>query len=506
MSRIFFSSRFPIRSELLARASAAVLVLCLLAVGTVQADEAAPPWDLGYLLYLDPAAVTAADLHDRAVFLEENYRAHHCVNGIIWQGVFAEIADDAPSLYGTGGDSAIFTGFYLAASVYRFLVTGAAQDLDAVYDAVRGLHILTHASGTPGVILRCAFPADQPEKWRYPDAWRSRIEAGFIYESPDDVPDIADPGACYPVFLFYTRATRDQLTGILYGLGVVLAELDPAQYRYDAALHQTILAIRATACVIADALFARLEGTGFILRDHCNRTGSTAILVDGLLKVQLLAVCRAALEGDAAADEARGRRIERLYQREFRRAFFLNDGDLGDLFNRSSLTGSYYSYNLRFARSFTIHLLEDDPGRRQQVVDYMTKHVWRYVSEHRNTHFIFLYSAASGETAWLPEAVRSLQELSLRPLRDWSSPLYDRDCYPPRPVLLYGDVGLYVVPAHLREPTEYFVWQKDPFATGNGELELEANKEATGLDFLLPYWMGRWYGFLAQGDAVNPND
>ncbi len=35
-------------------------------------------------------------------------------------------------------------------------------------------------------------------------------------------------------------------------------------------------------------------------------------------------------------------------------------------------------------------------------------------------------------------------------------------------VLLYGDVSDFVVPVHLREPTGYFIWQKDPFETGEG--------------------------------------
>jgi len=63
-------------------------------------------------------------------------------------------------------------------------------------------------------------------------------------------------------------------------------------------------------------------------------------------------------------------------------------------------------------------------------------------------------------------------------------------------VLLYGDVSAFVVPVHLRKPTEYFIWQKDPFETGDGAVNTEGLKEATGLDFILPYWMGRHYGFI----------
>jgi len=460
----------------------------------VSAGEA--PWDLGYLLDEDPGAVTAGELYERAVFVEENYQAYHSVNGIIWQGVFAGPEDTHPSLFGTGGDSAIFTGFYLAAAVYRFLVTRDEADLDIVFQTVRGLHILTHVSGTPGVIARCAFPADQAAAWRYPDRWKSRINAGLVYESPDDIVDAGDPDRYYPRFIFYAKATRDQLSGILYGLAVVLAELQPDDFQEKDQLYRTIQSVRDVTRQIAYALWTRLEENCFVLMDHYYNTGTTSVLVDGLLKVQLLSVYRAALNMFEDPGTAERSRIEEVYHDEFAWAFFLNDGNLDSLFNWLNLFDGYYANNLRFARSFTVFLLEEDTGRRQQVAAYMTKHVWRYVQDHRNTHFIFLYAAASCDQSRLGEGLLGLQELSLRPLRNWSSPLYDQSFYPPPDVLLFGDVTGYVVPVHLREPTDYFIWQKDPFETGDGELEQEALKEATGLDFLLPYWMGRYYGFV----------
>lgn len=80
----------------------------------VFAAATARAQDLNYLLDLDPDAVTDRDLYERAVALEENYQRHHSVNGILWEARYAESADELPTLYGAGGDSAIFTGFYLA--------------------------------------------------------------------------------------------------------------------------------------------------------------------------------------------------------------------------------------------------------------------------------------------------------------------------------------------------------------------------------------------------------
>ena len=475
-----------------------LLVLMVLAgsqcAGTVCAVKDARAEDLSYLLYLDPDAVTKLDLYERAVMLEDNYQAYHTVNGIVWETRYAEANDEQPSQYGNGGDSAIFTGFYLAGAVYRFLTTEQTSDLDAEFEAARGLHILTHVSGTPGVIARCAFPAAQAAKWRYPEAWQERIDNGHVYESPADVPDIGNPSACYPPMIYYTRATRDQLTGILYGAGVALAELDPDNY--DAETAYAVQKVRDILHDVIQAVFRRLESTCFLIKDHKGTTGTSAIQVSGLLKVQLLAVYRAALEQRDGVDGKEYKRIDRLYKRTFAKAFCLNDGNASSLFNRSNLLEDYYAYNLRFARSFTIHLLEKVNRRRATVVDYMEKHVWRYVQNHRNTHFIFLYAAASGDMSRMGDATRSLRELSLRPLRNWSSPLIGINCYPPRPVLLYGDVSAFVVPVHLRKPTGYFIWQKDPFETSDGPVNTEGLNEGVGLDFILSYWMGRHYGFI----------
>ena len=121
-------------------ASQAIVSLCPATIGVCAVKDAHAE-DLSYLLYLDPDAVTNQDLYERAVMLEDNYQAYHCVNGIIWEARYAEATDKQPTQYGNGGDSAIFTGFYLAGAGYRFLTTGQTRDLDAVHEAARGLII-----------------------------------------------------------------------------------------------------------------------------------------------------------------------------------------------------------------------------------------------------------------------------------------------------------------------------------------------------------------------------
>ena len=66
---------------------------------------------------------------------------------------------------------------------------------------------------------------------------------------------------------------------------------------------------------VVRAVWGRLEATGFGIKDHKGSTGSTAILVSGLQKVQLLAVYKAALEQREGVDGEEYNRIDRLYKK-----------------------------------------------------------------------------------------------------------------------------------------------------------------------------------------------
>ena len=56
------------------------------------------------------------------------------------------------------------------------------------------------------------------------------------------------------------------------------------------------------------------------------------------------------------------------------------------------------------------------------------------------------------------------------------------------------------VPVAFRPPTD-FLWQRDPFQISGGGSGVI---ESAGIDYLLPYWMGRYYGVIAdEGAAVS---
>ena len=59
------------------------------------------------------------------------------------------------------GDSAIWTGHYLAAEAFRYRVTGAANALANVQGAIAGIKSLVDITGTD-VLARCLVPSASP--------------------------------------------------------------------------------------------------------------------------------------------------------------------------------------------------------------------------------------------------------------------------------------------------------------------------------------------------------
>ncbi|WP_321475450.1 hypothetical protein [uncultured Paludibaculum sp.] len=58
----------------------------------------------------------------------------------------------------------------------------------------------------------------------------------------------------------------------------------------------------------------------------------------------------------------------------------------------------------------------------------------------------------------------------------------------------YENRGCEVVPVPERPATD-FLWQRSPFRLYGG---LYGTIEGAGIDYILPYWMGRYYGVLGE--------
>jgi len=455
------------------------LIATLLGIGcTIPHDYVDP---------VDPTTVTVAQLGAHAEFLENRYQTFSQVEGIIWQRARSDVALENPDQFGSGGDSCIFTGHKLAADVYRYQITGKEKDLDKVLQSLRGLYILTHVTGTPGVISRAAFPADRQVEWQYPERWQHRINQGFVNQGPP-LADPFNPGNQIGPMIYYTRGTKDQITGLLYGLAVAERYLVESQASHS----EKISLARNVAAKIVEAIYNHLRLYDFKIRDEKGENNTRADKVEHLIKLQLLSVYRKTV---VRTIPSRAARIQEKYDDLFNSAFFGIFQTLSDLVNRFNNHSQYYAWNLRYLRAYSVFILESDVERKKTVSKWVSSNLWPYIKGHYNTKFIYLHNAITGGTEKLDDALLALKSLSLKSHRSYDSPLAGDERKPSFLQVLMGDWDRFVLLPHLRKFTSYTTWQKEPWDVGStsGRTGIE---DSTGLDFILAYWMGKFHGFL----------
>src|SRR5581483_10184854 len=144
-----------------------------------------------------PAHASQAD----ALAITANIEARHLPFGTVVDPVFASATSNQITGYTRCGDSAIWTGHYLAAEAFRYKVTGAADALANVKQALAGLKALLDITGT-NVLARCLVVAASP----YAAGIQSEEAANGIYTNGP--------------YFWVGNTSRDQYLGVAFGAAV----------------------------------------------------------------------------------------------------------------------------------------------------------------------------------------------------------------------------------------------------------------------------------------------
>jgi hypothetical protein len=145
---------------------------------------------------------------------------------------------------------------------------------------------------------------------------------------------------------------------------------------------------------------------------------------------------------------------------------------------------SYFKFNLNMINMYS--LLRFENSRSSLRKPYLTAYnkLRRTTETHQNAHFNMIDHAIKG-----PNSARDAQTVDL--LRAWTTrprrdPFVDlRGKYK-----ACGDDRACEVIAVPERPTTDFLWQRSPFLLFGGGAGLV---EGAGIDFTLPYWMGRYF-------------
>src|SRR5664280_1218582 len=96
-----------------------------------------------------------------ALSISANIQARHMPFATLLDPIYGSPTSDQIIGYTRCGDSALWTGAYLAAESFRYNVTRSADALQNVRSALAGLKALTDVTGDDR-LARCIVPANSP--------------------------------------------------------------------------------------------------------------------------------------------------------------------------------------------------------------------------------------------------------------------------------------------------------------------------------------------------------
>lgn len=507
-------------------------------LGKSKDGKVCEAWDMeaGAFVPLAPGL----SLHDRA----REYLRWLQKDGLAYGGVGDPIYADPPA-YTTRvgmnglGDSALWTGTYLASEALRLLATGAADAREHVAAEVRTLHLWFNVSPSPGVLARFVRPAGASDP---PDAIDCNKNTHHC--------DVPYDGKRWD---YNGHVSRDQYQGVMLGYALAYDALSPEDEPLRKMIRDDVLTlvrelmkereidleiiyngttyprakIKARFAVVVeeelvDGVAAQLtysggQGTWRGFQEFIPNLAPILkqIPILGLIApstiprdssaIMLASFFRLALHVTEGIPEHAAERatIESFY--------LSNTGSGGNVHDWIPIAqqwsragddcgANYYANNISMQPLYNWARLEKDPTVLSAARGIVADKTWPAFLNHKNTFFTFLSGAnMTGPDAGAISAARD--QLAQFPVPPYVRRAFDHranpafmpheaSCTDKANKATAVDVG---VRAH-----DGFMWQRDPW-----QLYDEGNPAQVfaGVDYLVAYWLGRHHGFIEEDAA-----
>jgi len=367
-----------------------------------------------------------------ALAISRNIQALHMPFGTILDPVYAGPASNQVTGYTRCGDSALWTGAYLAAEAFRYNVTRSADALNNVKTALAGLQALTDVTGD-NRLARCMVPAGSP------------FAAGIASEEASNT--IHQTAS----WMWVDNTSRDQVVGAFFGLNAAFDLVDDDT-------------VKSTVSDVVTRMVGFIAGHQWTPNDDLSNTFQ--------LRPEELQMLLQVARHVNPANTVSG-------------PFFVLPVETAVLVDVQD-TSSYFKFNLDYMTLYNLVRLQNN-GDNQDAYEL----VRGYTASQQNAFFNMVDCALNGLDAARDAETRALLDQWLeRPRRDFFVDLS-------KTVPVCGSQACSPVPVPLRPPAD-FLWQVSPFQLSGG---IAGRIEGAGIDYILPYWMGRYYGVIAQGSV-----
>jgi hypothetical protein len=394
------------------------------------------------LLIAAGLGITAAHAGEsQALAISANIQARHLPFGTILDPIFASAASDQIVGYTRCGDSAIWTGHYLAAEAFRYKVTRAPQALNNVRNAIAGIQSLVDVTGT-NLLARCLVPGNSP--------FAAGIQSEEAHHGVYTNSSAGD--------IWIGNTSRDQYSGAIFGLAIAYDMVDDP-------------GVQSSVSQLVTRLIDFLSGHGW-----------TISMPDGTVSTTFLARPDQILSFLQVGRHINPTRFSTQYdvQSVLRKAEVLVPIGIDTLSD-----DSYFKFNLDYINLYNLIRLDTSANAIYRQAFSLLRN---RTAGHQNAFFNMIDRALNG-----PGAERDAETLAL--LGAWlERPQHDKLVDLHGVVAVCGNQACRPVPVQLRPPAD-FIWQVNPFQLAGGQ---KGTIESAGIDYILPYWMARYYAVASQ--------
>lgn len=388
--------------------------------------------------------------------ISANIRALHMPYGTLADPGFASADSTSPDFttittYNRTGDGAIWTGHYLAAESFRYAATQSADALEAVKLALNGVQSLVDVTSQTDadVLARSWLPQSSP--------YLGKITAdeghNGMYATTYNGQQVYWIGS----------TSRDQYVGTFFGLAVAYDLVPDATLRAQAAA----LVTRLLDNLIAHGWSVEMPDGSFSTTFNGRPDEQLTLLQIGrhVNPAKYEAVYTAFATANAAAVIAPIR------------------AECSDTY------GSYFKFNLDYIDFFNLIRLEPAGSPFTALYENAYSVLRQCTAKHQNAHFNMIDRALRGANGKRDGDTRDFLGLWLeRSRRDYYTDVSAK----------YAACGTNeacdIVAVNDRPNTD-FLWQRSPQLLYGGDQGLV---ETAGIDYLLPYWMARYYAVLSS--------
>ena len=397
-------------------------------------------------------------LEEKCAIYEDQIAQRHNRRGYVADCELQRPGDLSSSRFRATANDGLWTAIYLGAECYRYAVTRSPEARELARKSVYAMMDLVNKCTIPG------YPA------------RAHVYNGELPVGDDWHPDIDGKG------WWNGDTSSDELDGHYFAYAVYYDLVADDQEKQD---------LRRVARAISDHLI----GHGYYLIDVNGKPTTWGVFAPemlngpweaqrGLNSLEMLSHLKATYH--ITGDEK--------YQKAYLELARKHHYALNTLYQKINLVGhiNHSDDELAFLAYYPLLRYETDPDLRAIYLRSLERS-WQIERPERNPLWNFIYGALTGRACEAEAAVETLQQIPVDQI-EWRvrnshrkdlphDPAYEGTREPQALVALRAD----------ERPTAK--WNGNPYEFDGGS---GGGSEEAGSYYLLPYWMGRYFGIISE--------